>query len=192
MRYPGWKTLDLVASPEVDYVADCLNLAQFGENSIEALYASHVLEHVPYTDLEATLTEWHRVLMPGGKLIVAVREINIPYSSSDRSQRRGQSPRDANNVRRTNRRYGLPLHRLRSGDLRRASHMAGFEDIRRVPSFSGLPHPGLLWHSDKPECRGKEKGNSACSALNLAQSPSNIFAVDCYGNDNPVAAPEYQ
>jgi len=84
MRYPGWKTLDLVASPEVDYVADCLNLAQFGENSIEALYASHVLEHVPYTDLEATLTEWHRVLMPGGKLIVAVPDINIPNSSSDR------------------------------------------------------------------------------------------------------------
>lgn len=47
MRHPGWTTLDLVPGPEADYIGDCEKLAQFGANSIEVIYASHVLEHVP-------------------------------------------------------------------------------------------------------------------------------------------------
>ena len=56
-RHSGWKTLDLVAAPEVDYVGDCAKLMQFDTSSIETLYASHVLEHVPYAALPATLAE---------------------------------------------------------------------------------------------------------------------------------------
>jgi predicted SAM-dependent methyltransferase len=69
--------LGLAAGPEVDYIGDCQSLKQFDANSIEALYASHVLEHVPYADLQATLKERHRVLMPSGKFMVAVPDMNI-------------------------------------------------------------------------------------------------------------------
>lgn len=76
-RYLGWKALDLVEGPEVDYVGTCSDLSQFETNSIEALYASHVLEHVPYADIPRTLKEWHRVLAPGGKVMIAVPDMNI-------------------------------------------------------------------------------------------------------------------
>lgn len=76
-RYFGWKTFDIVEGPEVDYIGRCTDLSQFEDNSIEALYASHVLEHVPYADLPDTLNEWYRVLCPGAKAMIAVPDMNI-------------------------------------------------------------------------------------------------------------------
>jgi predicted SAM-dependent methyltransferase len=73
--HPDWKILDIEARPEVDFVADAANLEQFADNSIAAIYASHVLEHFYYglnDELLKTLTEWHRVLQPNGKLYVSV------------------------------------------------------------------------------------------------------------------------
>jgi predicted SAM-dependent methyltransferase len=153
-RYPGWKTLDFVAGPKVDYVADCLNLTQFGESSIEALYASHVREHVPYADFEATLTEWHRVLMPSGKLIVAVPDINIPAQLFVRPEVKGADKILVMQIMFGGQTDDRDFH-CTGFDLEILSvhlHMAGFEHIRRVPGFSGLQHPGLLWHSARPEC----------------------------------------
>lgn len=43
--HPEWKILDVLQRPEVDFIANASNLEQFDDNSIEAIYASHVLEH---------------------------------------------------------------------------------------------------------------------------------------------------
>ncbi len=74
-RPEGWHTLNIAAGPEVDYVGDCGSLAQFADNSIETIYASHVLEHVPYRQTEAVLREWFRVLIPGGLAMIAVPDL---------------------------------------------------------------------------------------------------------------------
>jgi predicted SAM-dependent methyltransferase len=61
--------------PEVDFIGDAGTLSQFADNSIEVIYASHILEHFHHSlndELIKTLTEWHRVLKPGGKLMVSV------------------------------------------------------------------------------------------------------------------------
>jgi predicted SAM-dependent methyltransferase len=136
-RYPGWKTLDLVAGAEVDYVGDCEKLAQFAPNSIEALYASHVLEHVPYANLPATLAEWHRVLMPGGKVMVAVPDMNVLAQLFVKPEVKG-----ADKV--------LVMRMMFGGQLDDTDfhcigfdleilgvhlHLAGFADIRRVSGF---------------------------------------------------------
>lgn len=136
-RYPGWKTLDLVAGPEVDYVGSCETLPQFDTNAIEALYASHVLEHVAYADLPATLKEWHRVLTPGGKIMVAVPDMNILAQLFVKHDLKG-----ADKV--------LVMQMMFGGQLDDTDfhcigfdleilgvhlHLAGFEAIRRVPSF---------------------------------------------------------
>jgi predicted SAM-dependent methyltransferase len=72
VRTEGWKTLDIATGPEVDYVGDCRKLAQFADASIETIYASHVLEHVPYREIGAVLKDWFRVLRPGGLAMIAV------------------------------------------------------------------------------------------------------------------------
>jgi predicted SAM-dependent methyltransferase len=76
--HPDWKILDIEARPEVDFVGDAACLDQFSDNSVEAIYASHVLEHFYYglnNELINTLTEWYRVLQPGGKLLISVPDL---------------------------------------------------------------------------------------------------------------------
>jgi predicted SAM-dependent methyltransferase len=77
-RAEGWKTLDITPGPEVDFVGDCRDLSQFADGSIETIYASHVLEHVPYQkELLKTLREWFRVLKLGGTVMISVPDLDI-------------------------------------------------------------------------------------------------------------------
>ncbi|TAE60041.1 MAG: methyltransferase domain-containing protein [Nostocales cyanobacterium] len=76
--HPDWKILDVEPRPEVDYVGNASDLSQFEDNSIAAIYASHVLEHFYYgidNELINTLSEWYRVLKPGGKLLISVPDL---------------------------------------------------------------------------------------------------------------------
>ena len=94
---PGWKHLDARKFPHVDYVTNKLDkLDMFADNSVEEIYACHLLEHMPRSRIrtasvdggivnlvslkvdggginESTvLREWYRVLKPGGTLRLAV------------------------------------------------------------------------------------------------------------------------
>lgn len=44
----------------------------YADNSVDHVRASHVLEHVPYREIEEVVREWVRVLRPGGVLKIAV------------------------------------------------------------------------------------------------------------------------
>jgi predicted SAM-dependent methyltransferase len=76
--HPEWNILDIEPRPEVDYVGNAADLSQFENDSVDAIYASHVLEHFHHTlngELINTLSEWHRVLKPGGKLLISVPDL---------------------------------------------------------------------------------------------------------------------
>ncbi len=75
-RIPGYKTLDLREGPDTDYVGDVSDLSRFKDGTIAELYASNVLEHFPIAKTVDVLTEWHRVLIPGGKLRVSVPDFD--------------------------------------------------------------------------------------------------------------------
>ena len=78
--HPEWKILDVEPRPEVDYIGNASDLSQFETNSIEVIYASHVLEHFYYglnNELIDTLKEWWRVWKPGGKLLVSVPDLKV-------------------------------------------------------------------------------------------------------------------
>lgn len=47
----------------------------FDDESVDEVYASHVLEHFPYEQAEEVLKDWVRVLKPGGLLKVAVPDM---------------------------------------------------------------------------------------------------------------------
>ena len=55
-RRDGWKILNILPGPEVDYVGDCTDLTQLADASVDDVYASHVLEHLGYgEDLASSL-----------------------------------------------------------------------------------------------------------------------------------------
>ncbi|MEO1145821.1 MAG: methyltransferase domain-containing protein [Cyanobacteria bacterium J06638_22] len=76
--HPDWKIMDIEERPEVDFIGDAADLSQFADESVDAIYASHVLEHFYHSlndELMRTLTEWHRVLKPGGQLLISVPDL---------------------------------------------------------------------------------------------------------------------
>lgn len=74
----GWKNFDISPGPDVDFVGDCVDLSQFDSDSIDTIYASHVLEHISYQkDLQVALKEWFRVLVPGGTVMISVPDLEM-------------------------------------------------------------------------------------------------------------------
>lgn len=73
---PGWKILNIAPGPQVDYVGNCTRLDQFADNSVDEVYASHVLEHLGFrTELPAALSEVRRILKPGGVFRISVPDV---------------------------------------------------------------------------------------------------------------------
>jgi len=59
-------------APHIDHRCSADDLRPFAGNSVALIYASHVLEHFGRHDVDRVLGEWHRVLLPGGVLRIAV------------------------------------------------------------------------------------------------------------------------
>ena len=55
---------------DADIVGDCTDLSMFADASMDAVFSSHLLEHVEVEDVPATLAEWWRVLRVGGRLVL--------------------------------------------------------------------------------------------------------------------------
>ncbi|HVA15472.1 MAG TPA: methyltransferase domain-containing protein [Stellaceae bacterium] len=136
----------MIEGPDVDYVGNCSDLSQFASDSIEALYASHVLEHVPYADIPNTLKEWHRVLKPGCKVMISVPDLNILSQLFVKPEVRG-----ADKV--------LVMQMMFGGQVDRTDfhcvgfdleilgvhlHNVGFERIRRVQTFGLFQDASVL------------------------------------------------
>lgn len=71
-RIPGFETLNVVGGLNVDYVWNAERALPFRENTFKLIYASHVLEHIPWFKTERVLAQWVRVLAPGGRLEIWV------------------------------------------------------------------------------------------------------------------------
>ena len=55
--------------PDV-WIDDAGKLDMFASNSLDFVYSSHMLEHVPYEDVVKTLKEWWRVIKTNGYLVL--------------------------------------------------------------------------------------------------------------------------
>ena len=67
---PGWTTIDI--TDNCDLFWDLRNGIPFPSNSVEFVYSSHFLEHMPYEAGQAILKESLRVLKPGGTISICV------------------------------------------------------------------------------------------------------------------------
>ncbi len=81
VRHPDWINLDAQASPETDVISDMSDLSAFEDESIDLIYASHVLEHAKYNSLASgttvieVLKEWRRKLRVGASVMIAVPDL---------------------------------------------------------------------------------------------------------------------
>ena len=72
----GWKILNAQQGTGVDYIGDIRDLMQFDNASCELIYGSHVLEHVSQRDMVKTLQGIRRLLIPNGKLMISVPDLD--------------------------------------------------------------------------------------------------------------------
>lgn len=72
-RVPGFETINVVWGRDVDYIGDASKRLPFASGTFDLIYASHVLEHIPWYQLPSVIKEWVRILKPGGSI-----EIWIP------------------------------------------------------------------------------------------------------------------
>tara|TARA_R110000822_G_scaffold296395_2_gene418822 strand:+ start:642 stop:1181 length:540 start_codon:yes stop_codon:yes gene_type:complete len=66
-----WVHIDSGDYKHLDYES-IIDLSQFEDNTVELVYASHVIEYFDREDIPKVLKEWRRILQPGGKLRIAV------------------------------------------------------------------------------------------------------------------------
>lgn len=69
---PGFTNVDICDLPHIHYRQNADDLSMFPDESVELIYASHLLEYFDRTEARDVLKEWWRVLMPGGTLRIAV------------------------------------------------------------------------------------------------------------------------
>jgi SAM-dependent methyltransferase len=77
INHPGFINVDGAYFPHVHYIRALDNLAPFGDNSVDFVYASHCLEHFPFEDTQRVLEEWHRVLRRGGVARISVPDFDV-------------------------------------------------------------------------------------------------------------------
>lgn len=77
-QFPHWigvdnrldtKLFNQAMDPDVT-VDTAEDLSLFASNSLDFVFSSHLLEHIPYERVPATLKEWMRVLKPRGYLVL--------------------------------------------------------------------------------------------------------------------------
>ena len=73
----GWKILNIQKNDGVDFVGSISDLSQFDDNSIEEIYASHVVEHVDQKNIKKTLNGIYRILKEGGKFYISVPDLDV-------------------------------------------------------------------------------------------------------------------
>ena len=76
-RPDGYYNIDAFQHPKatpLDLVADIRSIP-LPDGCAEEVMAIHVVEHIYPHDLHATLVEWHRLLQPGGLLVLEMPDI---------------------------------------------------------------------------------------------------------------------
>lgn len=71
-RIDGFETINIIAGLNVDYVLDASKPLPFDSESFDIVYASHILEHIPWYMVPQVLQEWCRIIKKGGCIEIFV------------------------------------------------------------------------------------------------------------------------
>ena len=76
----GYVNIDIRYLPGVDVVDNVKYLRKYNPNTIDTIYACHVLEHFGRWDYKAALKRWFELLKPGGILRISVPDFESVVS----------------------------------------------------------------------------------------------------------------
>jgi len=77
INHPSFINVDAVPAPHIHHLRQIDDLSLFGNNTADLIYACHCLEHFSHSRIGAVLSEWHRVLKPGGVLRLSVPDFDL-------------------------------------------------------------------------------------------------------------------
>ena len=138
---PGFVNIDKVAwgTLGADVIADVLDLNMYADSEVDYIHAYGLLEHIPPWDTSRALTEWLRVLRPGGTIHIEVPDLYRVFEgwlvTGDLDEQLAINLIYGGN-KEPNKIYP-DQHHLTGFSLSRLAQImsrAGFEDIRRVES----------------------------------------------------------
>jgi SAM-dependent methyltransferase len=73
----GFINVDMLDAPHIHVQASVDDLGEFRTGSVDLVYSAHCLEHFGFRYRRAVLTEWVRVLKPGGVLRISVPDFRV-------------------------------------------------------------------------------------------------------------------
>lgn len=73
----GFIHVDLADYKHIDFRCDVRKLTKFKDESVDLIYASHVIEYFDLEEVRIVLKEWRRVLKKGGILRLAVPDFKV-------------------------------------------------------------------------------------------------------------------
>ena len=76
----GFVNIDIREDVNPDVVDDVFKLNTFKKESVDLIYACHVLEHADYKESETALRRWFEVLKRGGVLRLAVPDMEAHFA----------------------------------------------------------------------------------------------------------------
>lgn len=76
----GFINIDIREDVKPDLVDDVFKLNKFEKNSVDLIYACHVLEHADYLESELALARWYEILKPNGVLRLAVPDMEAHFA----------------------------------------------------------------------------------------------------------------
>jgi predicted SAM-dependent methyltransferase len=79
-KIPDFINIDIREDIGPDLVDDVFALEKIKNNSVDLIYACHVLEHADYAESEKALKRWHQVLKKGGVLRLAVPDMEAHFA----------------------------------------------------------------------------------------------------------------
>ena len=75
-RYlPGYINVDVRSDTAADLIDDFRYLTKFDDESVDAIYVCHALEHVSFKESIEVLQTWYRKMKPGGIVYISVPDI---------------------------------------------------------------------------------------------------------------------
>lgn len=126
-RLPGYVNMDLWITDATDVIGNIEKLP-WPDESAAAIECHHVIEHISHRKIEAALSEWRRVLIPGGSLAVETPH----FDEAIQQYLQGNEERLLSIFGRQRRLGDAHLYGYNPERLTRLLEKSGFSDIRRT------------------------------------------------------------